>query len=70
MAPFWSAAKYRKPDFGFSMSRDASAADWHGFYDIKPFRPDPSAFNLTPQFRDITRSTGITPIPLYYRIGL
>ena len=69
-APFWSAVAYRKPDFGFGLSTAASTGLWDAFYDIKPWRSGAGAFALSSQFLDIYSRSGLTPTPLYYRIGL
>lgn len=49
----------RKPDYLF---------DGGGIYDLKPFRPSANAYDTTRQFRDIQNSTGVMPIPFYYRL--
>jgi hypothetical protein len=36
--------------------------------DIKPWRNNPKAFDLTDQFQDLLGATGEMPIPLYYRL--
>ena len=49
----------RRPDYLFKGGE---------IYDIKPFRPSPSAYDQTMQFQDIQGASGIMPIPLYYRL--
>ncbi|CAM2005548.1 hypothetical protein APED_02675 [Acanthopleuribacter pedis] len=64
-APLRSLVNFRKPDYAFGRN-----SRYQNFYDIKPFKNSKGHYDNTSQFLDISSTTGLTPVPLYYRLRL